>query len=68
MRWRFANTDIGLGSTLLPINGVGVPDSFGLGIAFPPVGANGNLAVSLEWTPGATNYTAHLVLFYLSSV
>jgi hypothetical protein len=68
LRWRFANTDVGLGSSVLPINGVGVPDSYGLGIAFPPAGANGNLAVSLEWTPGATSFTAHLVLFYLSSV
>jgi hypothetical protein len=67
LRWRFANTDANLGSTVLPINGVGVPDSYGIGIAFPPSGANGNLAVSLQWTPGATNYTAHLVLFYQSA-
>jgi hypothetical protein len=67
LRWRFANTDANLGSTILPINGVGVPDAYGVGTAFPPSGANGSLSVSLQWTPGATNYTAHLVLFYQST-
>jgi len=67
LRWRFANTDTNLASSILPIGGVGAEDAYGIGVAFPPAGANGNLAVSLQWTPGATNYTAHLVLFYLSS-
>jgi hypothetical protein len=67
LRWRFANTDANLASSVLPIGGVGAEDAYGIGVAFPPSGANGNLAVSLQWTPGATNYTAHLVLFYLSS-
>jgi hypothetical protein len=52
LRWRFANTDANLGSTVLPINGVGAEDAYGIGVAFPPMGANGNLAVSLQWTPG----------------
>jgi len=66
LRWRAANTAANNSSSSLPIGGVGVEDSYGVGVAFPPMGSTGNLAVSLQWSPEST-YTAHLILWYLDS-